>query len=91
MVEFVFVWKRVFGDGEGGWLVCEDGLCDDGRRKVYFGESVESVREKVRFFIGKGWLVEFMGLGWRCVFDGRRYVWSRIRGLEEYGDDLWWG
>ena len=79
MVEFVCV-IRVNGKVYG--------VNDSGVRIVRRKKSVDEVREFVKGCIDDGYLVEFIGCGWRCVCENGRYWWSKIRELECYVDDV---
>lgn len=63
------------------------GVNDDGKRVVY-RMSVENVRKRIMYFMRKRMLIEFIGCGWRCVWENGKYWWSKVRELENYVDDL---
>lgn len=89
MLEYVLVSERVevdyYGNKNSYWSGLEKGKRVVRRNK---SDNLEEVRSKVRYLIGEGMLREFIGFGWRCVWEDGRYWWSKVRDLEEYVDDL---
>lgn len=88
MIEYVIRFERRSVDYYGNVEVYGFGLDKDGKRIVVRSKSVEEIRDKLKYLMEGKMLIEFMGLGWRCKIEDGRYVWSRIRDLEYYIDDL---